>query len=181
MQGIEILVEEHKKIIQLTQLFQHLCCNMIDGREVDVQVFQKGIEFARNYADKYHHGKEEKILFRIMEEKLGTIAVKLIHQGMLVEHDLGRYHLTELEAALDRFTCNPTTQEKLNIITHGAGYANLLQRHIEKEDAVVYTFAERMLSVEDKETVDKETMVFEKEVDKLYMEELIGWIEKHKN
>lgn len=179
MYGIDILVEEHKNILRFTKLMNQLCCQVIDGHEPNVEVFLEGIEFARNYADKHHHGKEEKILFRVMQEKIGPVAEKLIQHGMLVEHDLGRYHITELESALARFKQNPSTEEKLNIITHAAGYADLLKRHIEKEDSVVYSFAERMLTAEDKKLVDEETEGTEQEANEKDVQKYIKWLQDH--
>ncbi len=176
MYGIDILIDEHKNITRFTQLLVDLCCRIIDGNEPEIEVFQEGVAFARNYADKHHHGKEEKILFRVMQEKLGTVAEKLIQHGMLVEHDLGRYHITELESALERYLIQPSTIEKLSIITHATGYADLLKRHIEKEDSVVFSFAERMLSTEDKQLVNQETEAFEKETKEQDVQQFVSWM-----
>lgn len=163
MTGIEILLEEHKVIMKFTVLLRKICCDILEGKEIDYGIFMECIDFARNYADKHHHGKEEKILFRIMLENLDSAADKLIRNGMLVEHDLGRFYLMELEKALQEHKENPSVERKLDMISNAAGYASLLQRHIEKEDSVVFSFAQRTLSKRDKNTVDKETMLFEQE------------------
>lgn len=179
MYGIDLLIEEHKNILRFTDLMNQLCCQIIDGHEPNVVVFSEGIAFARNYADKHHHGKEEKILFRVMQEKLGSVAEKLIQHGMLVEHDLGRYHITELESALDSYKKNPSTQGKLSIITHASAYADLLKRHIEKEDSVVYSFADRMLTKEDKKLIDEETQGVEQEAREKDIQKFVIWLQDH--
>lgn len=161
MYGIDLLIEEHENILTFTEYLKTLCCDIIDGKGVNTASLRECIEFGRFYADKHHHGKEEKILFRYMLDKLGTVAQKLIRQGMLVEHDLGRYHLGELDKAIKEYENDPNTQNKLKIITNASGYADLLRRHIEKEDSVCYTFAFRMLSDEDKQKIDEETREFE--------------------
>ncbi len=163
MYGIELLVEEHRNILRFTDYVNELCGKMLAGEEPDTAQFRKCLDFGRNYADKQHHGKEEKILFRIMEEHLGSVAHKLVQNGMLVEHDLGRYHMSSLEEALDAYEKQPNVAQKLAIVVHAAGYAELLKRHIEKEDGVVYTFAERSLSEELKNQVNEETERFEKD------------------
>lgn len=163
MYGIDLLIEEHEKILRFTDFLRKLCCDILSGQEVDLEKFREAVEFGRNYADKHHHGKEEKILFRYMTEELGMTAEKLIRNGMLVEHDLGRYHVRELVKALDAYEQEKTTEGKLDIITHATGYAELLKRHIEKENAVVFTFAERMLSDATKAKIDEETESFERE------------------
>ena len=134
MYGIDVLIKEHDNILVFTKYVRKLCCDVIDGKQVNIPAFQSCINFARNYADKHHHGKEEQILFRVMLERLGSAAEKLIRNGMLVEHDLGRYHIGELERALEQYSGNPATSGKLDIITHAAGYADMLERHIEKEN-----------------------------------------------
>lgn len=161
MTGIDILLEEHQVILQFTSLVRKMCCGILEGNEIDNDIFVECIDFGRNYADKHHHGKEEQILFRIMLEKLVPAADKLIRNGMFVEHDLGRYHLMELEKVLGNYKENPCTENKLDIIANAMGYVSLLERHIAKEDSVVYTFAKRSLSEDDKRKVDDETMLFE--------------------
>lgn len=165
MYGIEILVKEHENILKFTRLLKKKCCDILEGGQINTAEFRKCIDFARNYADKHHHGKEEKVLFRVMLEQLGPTAEKLIQNGMLVEHDLGRFHMTELENALNRYDENPSVLEKLNIIANAAGYANLLTRHIEKEDSVVYTYAERALEKSILDYVDEETQKLEKDAE----------------
>ena len=161
MDGIELLVKEHENILDFTRYLRKICCDILEGKEVDIAKLRECVSFGRNYADKQHHGKEEKVLFRIMMEKLGPTAQTLIRNGMLVEHDLGRYHMGELVGALDRYEKEPSTQIKLDIISNASAYANLLQRHIAKEDEVCYSFALRRLTEEDKREVDEETREFE--------------------
>lgn len=178
MYGIDLLVQEHKNIIAYTEFMRRLCCDILEGKEVDINAFRECVDFGRNYADKHHHGKEEKILFRHMLEKLGPVAEKLVRNGMLVEHDLGRYHMGELITALDQYEKEQTVENKLAIITNASGYADLLKRHIEKEDAVCYSFALRMLSDEDKKAIDHETEEFEKEESLVNVQnQYLSWLE----
>lgn len=166
MYGIEILIKEHENILKFTGLLKKKCCDILEGGKINTDEFRDCIDFARNYADKHHHGKEENVLFRVMLEQLGPTAEKLIQNGMLVEHDLGRFHMTELEKVLKRYDENPSVLDKLSIITNAAGYAELLTRHIEKEDSVVYTYAERALEKSILDYVSDETQKLEKEAEK---------------
>ena len=165
MYSVKLMVEEHDNILNLLTVIKKACCGIMDGQEVNDSDFRKIIEFARNYADKHHHGKEEQILFREMTDRLGDIGSKLIKQGMLVEHDMGRLHISELEKAINQYKDNPRTEAKLGIVTEAMGYANLLQRHIDKENLVVYTYAEKNLSPDVLESVDQRVRAFEAEAD----------------
>lgn len=177
MYGIEILVDEHKNILRLLDCVSASCYGVLKGEEVDVDLFKKYIDMARNYADKHHHGKEELILFKYMVDELGPVAEKLVNYGMLIEHDYGRLYLTSLDEALDAYKENKDDKLKLDIIANAIGYVNHLRRHIDKEDNVIYTFAERELNSEIKNTVDKETEDFEAEnLDKI--SHYLNWLDE---
>lgn len=162
MYSIELMIEEHDRILELLTVIRKACCGILEGQEVDDGDFRNMIAFARNYADKHHHGKEEQILFQEMTKRLGQIGVNLIQHGMLVEHDLGRLHMSNLETALNQYRDDPKTIYKLNILAEAAGYANLLQRHIEKENQIVYTYAEKNLTQDILQSVDERVQEFEK-------------------
>lgn len=161
MYSIECMVSEHDNIVRMLNVVKNACCGILEGAEVDDADFRLMIDFIRNYADKHHHGKEEKILFPEMVAKLGPVAEALVTHGMLVEHDIGRSHILGLETALNEYKKNKRTDLKLDILTEAMGYAHLLQTHIEKENSVVYTFAERQLKDEDFVRIDAACRDFE--------------------
>ena len=165
MTGIELLKNEHDVILKFTAHLRKMCCGILAGNEVDCDAFLACVEFGRNYADKHHHGKEERVLFRIMLEKMGQTAEKIIKNGMLVEHDLGRFHIMELERAIAEYRETQSIEIKLDIIANAAGYAALLKRHIEKENTVVFEFALRTFSERDRKILDDETALFEAEAE----------------
>lgn len=171
MYSVELMVEEHDHILELLTVIRKACCGILEGQEVNDGDFRNMISFARNYADKHHHGKEEQILFQEMTQHLGQIGVNLIQHGMLVEHDLGRLHMSELENALNHYKENPDTMGKVNIIAEAMGYANLLQRHIDKENQIVYTYAEKNLTEEILKSVDERVVAFEKEAQQANVQE----------
>lgn len=165
--GISVLLNEHDNILKFIEIVNRFSIEIMNGKEVDIKKFREFIDFARNYADKHHHGKEELILFRIMVEELGGAAEKLVKHGMLVEHDLGRLYIMTLEEALNNYENSPSDESKVQIIANSIEYGNHLKRHIDKENNAVYTFAQRHLSTSLLEKVDDETIDFEnKEFDR---------------
>lgn len=179
MCGIDLLMKEHENIVAFTMHLRRTCCAVVEGADIDVQEFMECVDFARNYADKYHHGKEEQILFRFMLDNADPVAEKMVRSGMLVEHDFGRYHIRELENALKQYADTPTVEGKLDIVAHAAGYVDLLQRHIMKEDTVCYTYALRTLSEECKKQIDEQTREFEKKADQEGIQKkYLAWLEK---
>ena len=177
--GVEILMAEHENIVRFADIMKIKCCNVLEGEVVDTKLFREAIDFVRNYADKHHHGKEEQILFERMLAKLGPVAEKLVKMGMLVEHDLGRLYMTELEAALNRYDENKNTANKLDILTNMTGYIDLIKRHAGKENAVVFSFADRSLTDEDKTYVNQKTKEFEEDKEKSEKRDYyMTWLDK---
>ena len=78
-----------------------------------------------------------------------------------MEHDLGRMHIKLLEEALEELK-KGNDEAKLDVIANAIAYAELLKRHIEKEDTVIYKYAERALSSEEQKAVEEECINVEK-------------------
>ena len=165
MDGITLMIEEHKNIKRMLEVIRKACLPIMNGKEIDYTDFEKMIDFVRNYADKHHHGKEEKFLFNKMIDEIGGVAETLVKFGMLVEHDFGRMYMKELEEALAKVKAGDN-EAKLDVIANAISYTHLLNRHINKEDNVVYTFAKRELSEETLNKINIECDTFEEEMNK---------------
>ncbi len=175
--NIALLMEEHDNILAMIGLMEEKSVALMNNKEEEVDSFFGFIDFARNYADKHHHGKEEQILFKYMTENLGLTAEKLVNHGMLVEHNLGRLYVGNLEESVKAYKADKSDLNRLAILTNAMGYGELLKRHIAKENEVVYTFAKRELAPEVMEKVEIETEIFETEnaqVREKYLEWLKG-------
>lgn len=158
MKTITILEGEHAEIRQFNEYATKVCLRILDGGEIQEEFFRTAIDFIRRFADGTHHKKEEDILFDYMTKNLGPVADKLIRNGMLVEHQMARYHVYELENALNSYLEKKDELDKLQIVSHMMGYVNLLENHIEKENTVVYPFGEKNLEEGLKEQIDREMM-----------------------
>ena len=95
-----------------------------------------------------------------MVENLGELGEKVINHGMLVEHDYGRLYIRNLGEALEKLKAGDE-ESKLDVIANAISYTHLLERHIDKEDRVIYKFAQRELSKEILDIVDIECTEYE--------------------
>jgi hemerythrin-like domain-containing protein len=162
MKSIDILVEEHKYIKMVLAEIRRQCTAIAKGGKVEFQEFYSIIDFVRNFTDKYHHKKEEDRLFNVMAEQLGLGVEAGPIAGMLVEHNIGRAHIMDLEKALKE--CEKgNTDAKVDIIASAIGYEKMLAKHIDKEDNAIYRHAERSLSEETLEKLDEEFEAVEKD------------------
>lgn len=162
MNAIELMMEEHKNIKEMLKVVRKASLIILEENKVNVEDFYKVINFIRNYADSHHHKKEEIMLFNRMVEEIGETAEKVVKYGMLVEHDLGRLYVSNLEEALKSYE-EGNNEAKIDIIANAISYCNLLDRHIHKEDNVIYKFAERELKEETIKNIDSECVIFENE------------------
>jgi len=160
MNCIELMMDEHQNIKRMLEIIRKYCKRILDGENVHYEDFYKIIDFIRNYADRHHHGKEEQLLFTKMTDELGPTAEKLIKYGMNVEHDLGRLYVQELETAVKR-VLDGDMDARLDVIANAISYTHLLNRHIDKEDNVVYKYAQNKLSKETMNRLEQKCSAFE--------------------
>lgn len=144
MKSTDVLRNEHIYIKKVLAGIRKQCISIVNGGEVKPEIFEKIIDFVRNYADKYHHQKEENHLFNIMADQLVNDIGAGPIEGMLTEHDFGRSYIYELEQALKRYR-NGDMDSKVDIVANAMGYEQLLTKHIDKEDNAIFNLAERKL------------------------------------
>ena len=139
---IEILIKEHKNILSLAEALSHECDLIKRGKNIDENFFVEAIDFIKNYADKFHHAKEEDILFKEFEKftQEGCLHCNPIAQ-MLVEHDEGRIFVKGMKESL-------SNKEKDDLIKNTEGYIVLIKEHIFKEDNILYPMIDDVLSDE---------------------------------
>lgn len=129
-------------------------------QDVDKEVFVEAADFFRNFADKCHHSKEEKLLFvkmveRGMSEEVGPIAV------MLREHEEGRAHVRSIA----ELSAGKTDEKaKPELISHVRAYADLLGQHIQKEDNILYPMADQILTAEDQGYLERGFLEVEEKI-----------------
>jgi hemerythrin-like domain-containing protein len=143
-----VMVEEHRLILRMIALVEHNARLVEEGRFEDWDFFLDAVDFIRNYADRFHHAKEEDVLFKELV-KNGMPADNSPVAAMLMAHDEGRAFVKEMEAAtLEIKSGNDLAGNAAKIVKNGAGYTALLTDHIDKEDNILYPLAERVLPEE---------------------------------
>lgn len=161
MYGIDVLLEEHDNISEFNQVVREISLRLLGGEEIGLDDLRFCLDFIKTYADGIHHGKEEDILFKEIEDGLGQVGRNLTRHGMLVEHDLARYYVNELGQAIDSYGRTMSQASILDLITYLMAYRDLLERHIYKENELVYSYAENHLARETLDLIDRKTLDFE--------------------
>ncbi|MDW7681194.1 MAG: hemerythrin domain-containing protein [bacterium] len=131
---MKILVDEHKWIERFLAIVPALAEKIDIYREKHVSWILEGVDFIRSYADKFHHAKEEDILFKYFDEKLDIIQV------MRQDHTAARNHVKAIIEALE-------DKNKEAVVDHLNSYQQLLVEHIKKEDEILYPWMDRNLTI----------------------------------
>lgn len=141
----KILSSEHQNILKISDVLLKECDALESGKELDKNFFAKAVDFIKNYADKFHHAREEDILFAELRKDTAQMHCNPIPQ-MLFEHDLGRNLVKDLEEGI-----NENNNEK--IVKNARGYAQLIREHIFKEDNILYPMIDGALSAETQKSI----------------------------
>ena len=157
-----MLMNEHRLIERALDALERWVTTLNPGSESDdKEELARFVAFIRGFADAYHHGKEEDILFVAMVDhgfprQVGPIPV------MLHEHDLGR----SLVSVLDGLAQQSTTWSEED---HGTlartvrEFSALLRQHIQKEDQILYPMADARLPEPVKEELFRRFQAFEEQ------------------
>ncbi len=132
------LVDEHVLIKEWLALIPEVIVRLDLSSPEGKKIVSDGLDFIRSYADRFHHGKEEEILFKYFAA--GTEII----QAMQSDHETGRGHVRAIREALER-------GDGQTICTHLQAYRELLLEHIKKEDEILFPWMDRNLSVADKD------------------------------
>ncbi|HEY3250054.1 MAG TPA: hemerythrin domain-containing protein [Ignavibacteria bacterium] len=144
--SIEILYNEHDIIKSVINYREKIAALANSNPELYKKTILELINFFRNYADKFHHYKEEKLLFPLMCEKNDMLKDSII-QEMLENHEDFRKLVKSIESAAD--SGNYEESSKLMF-----KYTEMLLDHIAVEDHELFQMAEMLFD--------------EKELEKLY-------------
>ena len=133
---VKKLVDEHVLIKRLLAMIPDLAASMDLVSDESRGTVRGCVDFIRNYADRYHHAKEEDILFKYFDEREEII------KAMLADHARGREHVRGILEALE-------TRDTGSAAGHLIAYRDLLSDHIRKEDEILYPWMERKMSTSD--------------------------------
>ena len=163
MTATAVLRKEHDAILRMLEVTEEVARRLQRGLSVRPAALTELLEFFQLFADRCHHGKEEDLLFPLLETKGlpragGPLGV------MLFEHDEGRGLVQQMIAAAELYA-QGAVEAGLHWAEAARNYVLLLRRHIDKENNVLFPMAEYMLSEKEQndlaqkfETVEVEKM-----------------------
>ncbi|MBI1749379.1 MAG: hemerythrin domain-containing protein [Acidobacteria bacterium] len=149
-----MLRQDHDAILKMLDATEQVAGQLRSGKQVASDILSGLLEFFQLFADRCHHGREEDLLFPLLESKGmpragGPIGV------MLHEHDLGRDLIRQMKESGQAYGGGDTAAGARWAVA-AMGYAPLLREHIFKENNILFMMAERMLSDEEQRNLAAE-------------------------
>jgi hemerythrin-like domain-containing protein len=143
MKATQQLKDEHEGIRLMLNIMDNISTSIENGKELNINHFERILDFLKVFVDKCHHGKEEDILFpdlvvHGLPKEGGPIGV------MLKEHQLGREHIKSISTAFNEYKSSDKPAIT-RIISGSRDYVELLRNHIEKENNILFIMADKAL------------------------------------
>ena len=155
------LMIEHRLIEKMLKLTGKELERIKKERDVDPVFIDTIVDFIRTYADRTHHGKEEDILFRELEQKDLSDKDKRGMRELVDEHVTARKVVKELVDATGEY--GKGDQSKIDAVIEKLSFLiNFYPEHIYKEDKVFFPDTETYFSKEELDRMLEDFWEFDK-------------------
>ena len=150
----QVMETEHRNIEAVVKALGGVALAIEKGLPADVALLGAAVEFFRLYADKLHHGKEEKLLFPLLVKR-GVPPQGCPIGGLNHEHEKGRLLVQALADQKPAYAQgSPGAKDAL--VQTLRDLVDLYQNHIWKEDAMVFPMADKVVTADDQEQLSKD-------------------------
>ncbi len=163
MQARAPLMIEHRLIERMLSVIKGVLKKIESGHKVDPVFVDTAVDFIRVYADRTHHGKEEDILFRELENKPLEDEDRRIMQELIDEHVFGRQTTRALVDANTRYR-NGDDAALGEIAAKLQTLTEFYPTHIEKEDKTFFPSSRRYFSDEEDQAMLAEFWEFDRKM-----------------
>lgn len=162
MSVIDTLIEEHHLVRRFLDNIEVTLDLMDKGGEVPKEFFDLIIDFSKKFMDKYHHFKEEYVIFlKLAEKKGGEIDPQIV--SLRDQHERGRYLVRNIRQSVAGY--ERKDEVAISEIMEHLGHFHLLQRqHLNRENHVFFPMARKTFSKEELKAFEEE---FERENERL--------------
>jgi len=154
---------EHRLIERMITMVEQKLEKIQKTNQVDPLFIDTVVDFIRIYADRTHHGKEEDILFKRLENKQMSDQDRRIMDELVDEHVLGRKTTKELVEANVNYRRGDHSALAI-IVSKLRKLVDFYPKHIEKEDKVFFPAYMHYLADEEDQLMLKEFYEFDREM-----------------
>jgi hemerythrin-like domain-containing protein len=159
MKPIGSLMIEHRVIERMLALLNHEHTKIVKDGKIDGPVIDVAIDFFTTYVEKFHHGKEERVLFRELKGKQLSVEHKQIMDDLIKEHVYSKNTVEKLGNARARLGAEKDSFGE--IVKCIETLLKWYPIHIEKEDKYFFLPAMEYLSMQEQAAILEEFWEFD--------------------
>ena len=163
MQARGPLMIEHRLIERMIAKIQDMLALAEQTKKIDPLFVDIAVDFIRTYADRTHHGKEEDILFRDLNNKELSGVDQVVMNELIEEHVFGRNTTKALVEANTRYRDGDSSALR-DVVSCLKTLVDFYPKHIEKEDKVFFPASRAYFSEAEDQTMLSEFMDFDKKM-----------------
>ena len=154
MKPLAKLTIEHGNILEGLDYLSKAKDALEKNRCPPKKFFDSAVMFFREYADKFHHYKEEYLLFSFLaRNKEGEIDLEM--GSLRYQHELNRECIAKIEKSLNGYEMGNEIAVT-TLLMNLAAFISILKRHIYREDQLFFPMAEAELSENEKESLQSQ-------------------------
>ena len=147
MKSLEILKKEHGLICHALDIFALAKEELEIGERPPREFFEKAVEFSRTFADRFHHFKEEFLMFGLLSQiKEGRYDSEIA--ALKYQHEKGRKFIDQIEQSIEGYADGDLIATT-TLLENLASYISLLKLHIHSEDHIFFQMVKKALSAEE--------------------------------
>ena len=169
MKAVTILKEEHMVILELLDQLKLAGERILKNKFPPREFFETAVKFARVFADKFHHYKEEEIMFRILAQK-NSGAIDSDLEKLRQQHEQCRDYVTAISAAVEGYAAGRDSDTRI-LHRNLADYVATMHKHINFENVTFFPRVARELSSDELDTLAAEFGKWDEKMGGMTMEE----------
>ena len=173
-----MLMIEHRLIEQIIKALEAELQHISHHNTAHLTFIYSTVDFFRTYADRFHHGKEEDILFVELAKKPLSLDHKRIMNELEEEHRYARKTVGELVQATEKWA-NGDEEALTNISDSLRKLGELYPRHIMKEDKDFFIPCQQYFTKFEKEALLEAGYAFDKKFANIIYKERMKSLLEH--
>jgi len=151
MKITQALIDEHVLILKGLSFLKTARDQIERNQHPPGAFFEKAVPFFQNYADQYHHYKEEFLMFGFLaQKKEGMMDLEI--GSLRHQHEIGRQFLVKIEKTIKGYDMKNEIAIT-TLLQNLSSFISVLSRHIYREDHLFFPMVEKELSQQEKQSL----------------------------
>jgi len=159
MDPVKQLMDEHRVIERLVDVFDKIIEGMENGIKVSPELLMTNVGMLMECANEYHGGKEEDVIIPYLEEK-GKTEIKAALVSFSNEYDACLKYMDNILEVLDAYASGDLSVT-MKIVENGLKFIEGVRPIFAKEDEAVFKALKKGLSKEELEELGEMIQEFE--------------------